>query len=77
MKTINHLKMKAKEYCTGAKNNDMAINLDKTKCMTVGSWQCIARLERKLHFEIHGKETENVKYAKLLVVIIDYRLSWD
>lgn len=46
----------------------MAINLVKTKCRMISSWQCIAKLERKLHFEIDGKEIENVEYAKLLGV---------
>ncbi len=62
---------------TWCDENQMAINVDKTKAMLVTTHQKAWRLpKQELDIKLKGKTLENVACEKLLGVHLDNRLNW-
>ena len=58
--------------------NNMHLNMNKTKCMLITTAQKRSRLEKKeIDLVLNGNKIENVCKQKLLGVHIDRHLSWD
>ena len=55
--------------------NQLTLNLSKTKSMTIGSRQILAK--GKLNLNLRGSSIENVESFKYLGVLLDERLTWD
>ena len=74
----NNLRNDLKEVQDWCENNDMYINVDKTKTMLLTTSQRSARLQKKeLSLYIHETEIEQVSHHKLLGIHVDKFLHWD
>ena len=74
----NNLRSDLKEVQDWCENNDMYINVDKTKTMLLTTSQRSARLQKKeLSLHIHETEIEQVSHHKLLGIHVDKFLHWD
>jgi hypothetical protein len=58
------------------KNNNMFINCNKTKCMTVGTKQKLAFQNKELSLTINSEQLQHSACQKLLGIKIDSNLNW-
>jgi hypothetical protein len=58
------------------KNNNMFINCNKTKCMTVGTKQKLAFQNKELSLTINSEQLPHSACEKLLGIKIDSNLNW-
>ena len=74
----SNLRSDLKEVQDWCENNDMYINVDKTKTMLLTTSQRSTRLQKKeLSLHIHETEIEQVSHHKLLGIHVDKFLHWD
>ena len=72
---LNSDLQKISEWC---EDNNMLLNVAKTKCMLVGNSQKLSKLpDKNLNLFIDNEEIENVNFHKVLGVYIDSSLSWN
>ena len=60
-------------WCT---NNNMVINIEKTKVMMITTYQRAATLNSELHVEYNSAKLQNTNNEKLLGVVTNKHLSW-
>ena len=66
---------KVKTWC---ETNEMNLNVNKTKCMLLGTSQKLSRLpKRTLDLDLNGVRVENVNEHKVLGVYLDPSLQWE
>ena len=58
------------------KDNNMFINCNKTKCMTVGTKQKLAFQNEELFLTINSEQIQHSTCEKLLRINIDSNLNW-
>ena len=58
------------------KDNNMLINCNKTKCMTVGTKQKLAFQNEELSLTINSEQLQHSACEKLLGIKIDSNLNW-
>ena len=60
------------------KNNNMHLNINKTKCMLLTTAQRLSRMDKKeIDLNINGEKIDNVINHKLLGINIDHYLHWE
>lgn len=77
--TLNELEITLNQdlerVSTWVRNNKLALNITKTKCIIFGSRYMLIG-DPQLHLSMSGMPIEQVKKTKLLGVLLDSQLSW-